>query len=382
MNEFMREILALPPQASSVAYEIDLLHYFVITVTMLGAFFVALMATYFTIRYRSSRNDAPRGRPVERWHPSWKIEGTIIFGLFALFIGWWVIGVRQYMHLQVPPEDTLDVYVVGKQWMWKFTHGNGKSSETRLHVPAGQPVKLVMTSRDVIHSFYVPAFRVKKDVVPGRYTTAWFEAPEPGVYPILCAEYCGTGHSMMRGEVVVMSDEAYQAWLERRVAVEIPGPVYEEPGGADVQIPADPLELIELGAEVAAVKGCLRCHTTDGSPHIGPSFAGLYAASVPLKVGGTILADEAYLTQSMMDPLAHVHQGYQPVMPSYRGLLDPAQTAALVEYIRSLAHLDRWNDPQQGRLPALGPAGRYPDPRAQGLPVYPIPTAEPREAER
>ena len=371
MNEILRELLALPPQSSTVARDIDILHYTVIGATMAGATAVALVAAYFTIRYRAERDPAPPGAPVPCFNTPFWIEGGLVGLLVVLFLGWWIVGVRQYMGLQKPPDDAMEVYVVGKQWMWKFTHASGRATETRLYVPAGTPVKLVMTSRDVIHSFYVPAFRVKHDAVPGRYTIAWFQADEPGVYPVLCTEFCGTGHSVMRGEVVVLGPDAWARWQAEDPAPTIDGPRFREPGEADLQVPRQPLELVDLGADIAAERGCLRCHTTDGSPHIGPSFAGLLGATIPLQAGGTLVADEAYLTESMMDPLAHVHAGFQPVMPSYRGQLEPAETAALVQLIRSLKDVERWNDPRAAPAPgAAGPEERYPDAAGVGVPEY------------
>jgi cytochrome c oxidase subunit 2 len=378
MNEIMRRLLALPPQASTVAREIDSLHYVVILCTMAGATAVAVVAIWFTIRYRASKDPSPPGSPVEIVGlPVW-IEAGLVALLASLFVGWWVVGVRQFMVLQDPPDDSMEVYVVGKQWMWKFTHASGMETESRLYVPAGRPVKLVMTSRDVIHSFYVPQFRVKQDLVPGRYTIAWFQADEPGVYPVLCAEFCGTGHSVRRGEVVVLVAEAWARFRDQRPGSTIEAPVFVEPARADAEVPAQPLELVDLGADVAAERGCLRCHTTDGSPHIGPSFAGLWGATVPLQAGGTVIADEAYLTQSMMDPLEHVHAGFQPVMPSYRGQLEPAETAALLELIRSLAAVERWSDPRAGAPSGAALAHEpYPAPAAPGLPEYAdVPAAE------
>jgi cytochrome c oxidase subunit 2 len=227
----------------------------------------------------------------------------------------------------------------------------------------------VMTSRDVIHSFFVPEFRVKMDVVPGRYTMVWFEAKTPGTYPILCTEYCGTEHSLMRGEVVVLTASEYARWLRGIRGPQIAGVVYREPRESEPQAPSEPIELVEQGERIAAREGCLRCHTTDGSPHIGPSFAGLYGTLVTLQDGSVTRADEAYLTASMMDPREHLHAGFPPVMPSYRGRLDPGETAALVELIRSLEGVERWDTPAQA--PSPEPFEHYPEPEAPGLPAYP-----------
>jgi cytochrome c oxidase subunit 2 len=209
------------------------------------------------------------------------------------------------------------VYVTAKQWMWKFTYLDGRASMDTLTVPVGRPVELMMTSRDVIHSFYVPAFRLKHDVVPGRYYAMWFEATMPGTYDIDCAEYCGLDHSRMLGTVRVLDAADYAAWLESTT----PGPE---------------TDLVARGRDVATRRACVACHTLDGQRHIGPSWVALYGSTVALRDGRRIVADETYLTRSMMDPSAEVVDGYQPVMPSYRGILDQPEVAALVELIKSL----------------------------------------------
>jgi cytochrome c oxidase subunit 2 len=210
----------------------------------------------------------------------------------------------------------MTVYVTAKQWLWKFSYPDGRASVDVLIVPEGKPVKLVMTSRDVIHSFYVPAFRMKHDVVPGRYYTAWFEATTRGIYPIECAEYCGVSHSKMVGGVQVLSSADYARWLEGH--------------------PPDQSDLVQEGREVAARRACLDCHTLDGQSHIGPTWVGLYDSQVPLQGGRSVRADVAYLTRSMMDPQVDIVAGYKDVMPTYRGVLSEPETAALVELIRAL----------------------------------------------
>ena len=346
MNELMRKLLFLPEQASTVSTQIDGLHYFVITVTMLGATAVALATLYFIVRYRAR----PHGRehvPDERKLPL-MFELTAFGGLLSLFILWWVIGFRQYVEISEPPRDSITIYVTGKQWMWSFAYPNGTASEGVLYVPAGKPVKLVMTSRDVIHSFYVPAFRLKRDVLPGRATMMWFEVKRPGTYPVYCAEYCGANHSRMRAEVIALTPDAY---AKEREAL--------QPG-------SDPLAVV--GEHVAARAGCLRCHTPDGTPHIGPTWAGLYGSTIPLEGGRTITVDDAYLTRSMMDPAADIHRGFKNVMPTYQGLLSSADVGALLEYIRSLRDVSRH-------------AGNQPLPAAVSPPapiVTPLPGDPPR----
>ncbi|MGZ5966506.1 MAG: cytochrome c oxidase subunit II [Polyangiales bacterium] len=309
--DVVRRMLFLPEQASSAAPGVDLLHFCVIGVTMTGAVAVAAVTTGFLLRYARTRENEPT--PHVRTGP-WAMV-VKIFGPLLLFLAFWVVGFRQYIAIETPPAGAIDVYVTGKQWMWKFAYPSGASSISNLVVPKGRPVRLIMTSRDVIHSFYVPAFRVKQDVLPGRTTTLWFTATRTGTFDIFCAEYCGTSHSGMGGAVTVLEERDFAQWLEHE-------------GGSS--------SMAARGAGLARDKQCLACHSVDGQKHIGPSFRGLYRSSVLLTDGRTVLADEAYLTRSMMLPAADVHAGFTPVMPTYEGRLDADEVGALVEYIKSL----------------------------------------------
>jgi cytochrome c oxidase subunit 2 len=311
VNEILRKLLVLPPQASTISSKIDALHFFVIGVTMLGALTVAAVAIYFSVKYRE-RPGAPvkEAKSLPR-----KFEIAAFGGVLSLFLLWWVIGFHQYVTISRPPSNAETIYVTGKQWMWSFAYPNGAASESVLYVPVGRPVKLVMTSRDMIHSFYVPAFRLKRDVIPGRTTTMWFEATMPGRYPVYCAEYCGAQHSTMRAEVVVLPDNELARQLGRLT---------------------DGTSLASQGELVAARAGCMRCHTPDGTPHLGPTWAGLYGSTVTLETGRQVVVDDAYLTKSMMDPMADIHAGFQRLMPTYQGVLGAADIGAIVEYIRSL----------------------------------------------
>lgn len=329
MNDFLRAILFLPPQASSVAFDIDRLHYFVIIVTMIGSTAVFLVATWWLIRFRR-RGDRPATPRVQM--PA-KAEVALIGGTLGLFLLWWVIGFVQYIHQQVPPADATRIYVTGKQWMWKFAYPGGRSSINVLTVPVDRPVRLVMTSRDVIHSFYVPAFRMKQDVVPGTYTSLWFEATEPGVYPAYCAEYCGLQHSRMRAAVVALDANDYEEWLKDANREPAPSDVIQP---SQIEGDVEGGDMVREGLEASARHGCLACHTVDGQRHIGPTWAGLYGRVEELVDAEPVLVDEAYLTRSMMDPHAQIVRGYQPVMPSYQGALTAAETGAIVELIRSL----------------------------------------------
>jgi len=303
---------------------------------------------------------------------SFRLELTVVFGLFGLFICWWLIGFRQFVHLRVAPPDSMIVYVTAKQWMWKFAYPAGNHSLSILYVPTGRPVQLVMTSRDVIHSFYVPDFRVKEDVLPGRYTTLWFQVKEPGTHQVLCTQYCGTGHSTMRGEVVALDPTDYARWLASGPdRPRLAGPRDVEPASVDQAPPPEPLRLARMGERAAAEHGCMRCHTVDGTPHIGPTWAGLYRSEVPLDNGRTVVADEAYLTESMMDPLAKIHRGFTPVMPSYLGLLGPEDAASIIEYMKTLR--DSPADTNRGRfvppsreIPRAGEIGQPKQSEAMG----------------
>lgn len=336
MNEFLRRCLFLPPQASTIASSIDILHYVVILTTMAGATFITIVGGYFLIKYRRRDVDEPTREDPAVKTPMW-LEAVVIVFLLTLFCTWWGIGFSQFLRLRIAPENTYDIYVTAKQWMWKFSYPDGSHTISKLYVPAGKPVKLIMTSRDVIHSLYVPDFRLKEDVVPGRYTTEWFQVKKPGTHQILCAEYCGTNHSTMRGEVIALEPEDFQRWLKGgQMDAELAGPRPQNPSNVDAFAPSQTLSLVRVGVHAAAEEGCLRCHTLDGSPHIGPTWAGLYDSEVPLSDGTTVLADDAYLTESMMDPLAKIVRGFQPVMPSYHGILRPGETAAILALMKSI----------------------------------------------
>ena len=308
MNELLRRALMLPPQASSFARHLDYLHYTVIGAAFVVCFLAFLLLFYFAIRFRERPGKKPKGR----------LPHIVEIGLagFTLtcFLVWWVVGFSQYKEMREPPANAMHVYVVAKQWMWQFVYPNGAAAEDDLRIPVGEPVELTMTSRDVIHSFYVPAFRVKQDVLPGRMTTVWFTATQPGTFDLDCAEYCGAGHSRMLGHVIAMPPGDYAAWLSGHEAT----------------------DLAATGEKLAGDYGCLRCHTVDGTPHVGPTWKGLYGSRVPLADGTTVLANEAYLTESMMDPPAKLHAGYPPVMPTFLGRLSGPEAAAIVEYIRTL----------------------------------------------
>lgn len=348
-NELMRRLLWLPEQASTFAPKVDVLHYGVFLITMLSGFGIGLAALYFFFRYRERVKMA--STPLV--NPSLRFEATVILVPLAIFLVWAFIGFKDFVWANTTPANTMDVYVTGKKWMWHFAHPDGPNENAVLHVPANRPVRLLMTSRDVIHSFFIPEFRVKQDVVPGRYSEVWFEAKAPGRYNIFCTEFCGTWHSQMLGEVVVLAPADFDKWIERRrlgAGNRTDGSGTE---GASTEFQAD---LLTYGRRVAAAQGCLKCHTTDGTSHIGPTWVDLYMRKTQLESGETIVADEGYLTESMMEPYRKMVKGYAQVMPSYRGKLSAPDAAALVEYIKSLRsdRLENLNTKE----PAYGPLGR------------------------
>jgi cytochrome c oxidase subunit 2 len=341
MNELLRRLLFLPEQASDYARRVDHLHYFVIITTMIAATGVFATALVFYIKYKRKADNEPTPRIEPR-----AIHEVFFIGVpLSFFLVWFAIGFPLFVDLNRPPQGAMDVYVQGKKWMWKFAYPGGPSSLDALRVPAGRPVRLLITSRDVIHSFFVPQLRVKQDALPGRYTQTWFNADKPGRYEIFCAEYCGLGHSAMLGELVVMPAAEFDDWLanqRRGLAQAADGaPVAGEgirPGSS----------LVAEGQRLAGENGCLKCHTVDGTPHIGPTWTGLYGKSEKLANGKTVVADEGYLTKSMMDPGADIVAGYQNVMPTFQGRLSPPETAAIVEYIKSLSSAAVRTGPSEG----------------------------------
>jgi cytochrome c oxidase subunit 2 len=347
VNELYRQLLFLPEQGTSLARSIDHLHYFIITVTMVSATAIGIGALllFVAFRRRSESQTTPIVKP-RAIHEVLFVGTPLVFFLVFFFIGF-----PLYVDLQTPPRDAMDVYVEAKKWMWKFAYPGGPNSIDVLRVPAGRPVRLLMTSRDVIHSFFVPGFRQKQDVLPGRYTQTWFQADAPGRHQIFCAEYCGAGHSTMLGEVWVLKPEEFDAWLaeQRRgnlVKARDSSPVPQEN--------VDPRSsLVQEGERLAGVHGCLKCHTIDGTPHIGPTWVGLYMKRQPLVDGRTVIVDEAYITRHMMDPRSGLAVGFQSVMPTFQGRIPPPDTAAIVEFIKSLRTYAVRPEPSRG--PVYGP---------------------------
>jgi cytochrome c oxidase subunit II len=300
-----------PESASTVASQVDALYVFMVGVSAFFALLIAVLVVVFAIRFR--RRDAnQRATPM---HGSTALELTWTIIPFALTMVMFFWGASLYFTIKRPPDNALQVWVVGKQWMWKLQHQEGKREINELHLPLGQPVELIMTSEDVIHSFYVPAFRVKQDVLPGRYTTIWFQATKTGTYHLFCAEYCGTEHSRMIGSVIVMEPSEYQAWLSG--------------GGSGISMAA-------AGETLFTQLGCKTCHTSESGAR-GPNLVGLMGTTVRLQSGDTVVADAAYIRESIVNPQARIVAGYQPVMPTFKGLVSEEGLVQLIAYIKSLS---------------------------------------------
>jgi len=330
-----------PDQASTMASRVDNLYFYLLAVSVFFSLLIALLVIFFAIRYRRrSESELPVG--VEG---SLKLEiaWTVIPLLIALSFFFW--GARIFFAMNRPPNDALQVYVVGKQWMWKIQHQDGQREINELHVPVGRAVRLTMTSEDVIHDFFVPAFRVKKDVVPGRYTSLWFTATQPGRYHLFCSQYCGTKHSAMIGWVEVMEPSAFQAWLA---------------GGSASE------SLASTGAKLFAQHACNTCHRPDSLAR-GPNLEGLFGKQVKLSDGRTIVADEAYIRESILNPAAKIVEGYQPIMPTFQGLIDEEGILQLTAYIKSLGKASA-GSAAAGGTEILPPNNRAAPPREPNAP--------------
>jgi len=323
-----------PEQASTLAADVDLLYFFLIAVSLFFTVLIAALVIIFAVKYRRrSENDV--GADI---HGSLALEllwSVIPLGIALVMFAW---GAKVYLDIARPPDNAMEIFVVGKQWMWKIQHMEGRREINQLHVPIGKPVKLTITSEDVIHSFYVPAFRVKKDAVPGRYTELWFEATKPGSYHLFCAEYCGTEHSKMIGQVIAMAPAAYEEWLTGSdiapVALSVP-PAGAAAGATSGAAGAAPEGMAKAGEGVFLQKGCLACHmAAPGS--LGPNLAGVFGKERKFVDGSTKVADEAYLRESILTPLKHVVEGFQPVMPTYQGQISEQELMQLIQYIKSL----------------------------------------------
>lgn len=301
----------IPESASTYSDRVDALYFYLSGVTVFFTLLISGALIYFVLKYkRRSPFEIPR--PIAG---SIKLETlwSVIPFLIAISIFAW--GADIFFEQYRPPQNAVEVYVVGKQWMWKIQHTTGQREINELHVPVGRKIKLIMTSEDVIHNFFVPAFRMKADVIPGRYTTQWFEATKPGRYHLFCAEYCGMNHSGMIGSVVVLEPTDFDSWLS---------------GTAGEQTPA------AAGRQHYETLGCASCHGAEGEGGRGPALVGLFGREVLLDSGQRVTADEGYIRESILNPTAKVSAGFQPIMPTFFGQVNEEQLMQIVAFIKSL----------------------------------------------
>jgi len=299
-----------PPQGSTHAASVDALYLFFVAVTAFFSVLIAALIIIFAVRFRRRTADEV-GAPI---HGSLILELTWTFIPLVIAMVMFVWGASLYFQITTPPSNAMEIYVVGKRWMWKAQHVSGQREINELHVPVGQPVKLIIGSEDVLHAYWVPAFRMKMDAVPGRTTTMWFEASKPGVYDLFCAEYCGMSHSRMIGKVTAMDPGAFQTWLA---------------GGKATGSMAD------MGAKVFTDLGCATCHLDAGDGR-GPSLRGVFGSQVTLASGEKVTVDEAYIRESILTPTAKLVAGYQPLMPTFQGVVSEEQIAQLTAYVKTL----------------------------------------------
>jgi cytochrome c oxidase subunit II len=303
----------MPPQASTHAADVDWVFHFIFYISVF--FFVLIVAFMVLFIFLYRKREGHKEQESADHSTLLEITWSVIPLILVLIM--FYTGFKTYMDMNIIPANTLNIYVTGQQWKWFFLYPNTHVDDT-LHVPVDRPVKLIITSDDVTHSLFIPAFRLKKDAVPGRYTTAWFNANQTGTFPLFCAEYCGTDHSDMQTIVEVHEPGGYEKWLEQ---------------AANIHQRMTP---VQAGEYLYARRGCAQCHSIDGTANKGPSFKDLFGKEGGIKGGGIIKVDENYIRESILDPGAKVAEGYDNIMPPYQGKLKEEDLIGLIEYIRSL----------------------------------------------
>ncbi len=299
-----------PDSASTISGEVNTFYLLMVILTASVSIGIAIFLIYSAIRYHR-KHDREMGA---QFRNKYSVEATWIILPFLCFIGMFAWGAKLYFDIERPPDNAIRMYAIGKQWMWKIQHPEGQREINALHIPVGRPVKLVMTSEDTIHSFFVPAFRTKQDVLPGRYTVTWFQATKPGRYHLFCAEYCGAKHSGMIGYVYAMEPREYQQWLTQ--------------GGSEGS-------LASMGEKYFHQYGCSNCHHFDNAGR-APRLTNLYDHPVQISDGQAVIADDAYLRQSILNSGAKIVYGYANIMPNYTGIISEDHVIALISYIRAL----------------------------------------------
>lgn len=312
---------SLLPQASTIAPDVDALFHFILW-TSVVSFLIIVFGKVFFIFWFWRKRRPEHATPYITGHTITELSVAFILLVWVMVIFYW--GWTDYKKMREAPPNSLEINVTGRQWSWQFQYPDGlKTSE--LIVPKGRPVKLIMTSEDVLHSFFVPDFRVKQDLIPKVYTSLWFEATQTGEFPVFCAEYCGAAHSSMLSKVRVLEPEDFEEW-------QISGQSELEKSESAVPTQSP----VEMGKTLFAAKGCQACHTVDGKSSLGPTLAGVFGGPVTLEGGVEVTVDENYLRESMMEPSAKVVKGFQPIMPTQKGQLTEEEIRALIDYIKSL----------------------------------------------
>ncbi len=306
----------MPPGGSTIAGEVDALFYFMVYASIALFAIVVFGMIFFSLRYRHKSQEQDSTTPGITHNTKLELLWSVIPTIMVIIVFFW--GFNVYLKMNVVPKDAIEIKVTGQKWFWTFDYPEGINMVNELVVPVGKPIKLLMSSRDVIHSFFVPDFRIKMDVLPNRYTITWFEATGIGEHNLFCAEFCGDSHSDMIGKVKVVSEREYDAWLETGAG-----------GGEDM--PAD-----KLGEKLFRTRACYTCHSVEGKAAVGPHLNGVFGKSVRLKDGKTVTVDENYIRESVLEPQASIVDGFQPVMPTYQGILNDRQIDALIAYIKSL----------------------------------------------
>ncbi|HXG30959.1 MAG TPA: cytochrome c oxidase subunit II [Thermodesulfobacteriota bacterium] len=308
----------LPEEASDLASRVDSVIWFVTIISLVSFVLVTVLLVYFAVKYRrrAEGEETPYITGNHFLEALWTVIPSIL--VMAIFAYGFVV----FKHMRTPPADALEINVVGRQWLWQFQYDNGRSTLNELYVQQDRPVKLIMRSEDVIHSFFAPAFRVKQDLVGGMYTYLWFTPTKVGVFDLFCAEYCGTGHSAMLAKIYVMSPEAYERW--------------EKGEGIKEGEKVASLPTAERGEKLYKERGCNACHSVDGTNLVGPTWKGLFGHEVVLQDDTKVTADENYIRKSILEPQAQMVKGYQPVMPSFKGILSDDDISAIIAYIKTL----------------------------------------------
>jgi cytochrome c oxidase subunit 2 len=307
---FIAQIQFSPEQASRTASQVDLLFLCLVGITGSVTLVVAAVALFFLIKYRrtASADRTPAKNSSLTVEVTWSV---IPLAIFIILFGW---GARLYLYESEIPANATEIHVIGKQWMWKLEHLQGKREINELHVPVGRTIKLLMTSQDVIHSFFIPGFRIKEDVLPGRYTTQWFTPTRIGTYELFCAQYCGTNHALMIGRVIVLDPTAFAEWLRRG---------------------EETVSVAQTGERLFRSFGCSGCHSPGASVR-APLLQSIFNSPVPLQDGRIVRSDERYIRDSILLPNTEIVAGYDPVMPSFQGRLSEEELFALITYIKSL----------------------------------------------